>query len=209
MEKENNMLIEKYKIKIKENINAGDHNLPRFSLSYRAKNNDPRHVSYDILTALSENSDIIIELNTDFFETNTNVSGQFFRQLENAVQSLGLTFNRKEFPSAQYYSILGFKIESKNKKQAQKIAVYVPGIIWTKESFRNYLPLCGARYYITGHPMDAEDIVNKIWEMDGQEIKNTFKLIVFDYTFYGQMGIETNLYCKEDFHRLLGYKKDG
>ncbi|NLM27737.1 MAG: hypothetical protein GX211_06110 [Clostridiaceae bacterium] len=203
------MLFEKYKIKLKENSSSVDHNLPRFSLSYRAKKSDPRHVSYNILTALSENSDIIIELNTDFFDSNPNVNGQYFQQFADEVLSLGLTYSRKEFPSARCYSILGFRIESKNKKNAQKIAVYVPRDIWTNESFRNHLPICGARYYITNRPMDAEDIVNKIWTMDGKEIKNTFKLIIFDYTFYGQMGIETNLYNIDDFNKLLGYKKDG
>lgn len=206
LKKENIMIFEKYNLKLKENINITNHNLPRFSLSYRVKKNDPRHVSFDIISALSENSDIIIELDTDFFDNNPRINSQYFQQFVDDMSSLGLTRYCKAFPSVQKYTIMGFQIESKKKKQAEKVAVYVPRNIWLNESFRDNLPICGARYYITNHPMDNKDIVNKIWTMDEKEINNTFKLIIFDFAFYGQMGIITDLFNKEDFHRLFGYK---
>jgi hypothetical protein len=87
--------------------------------------------------------------------------------------------------------------------------VYVPHDVWKNESFKDKLPISGARYYITNYPMEAEDIVNKILTMDDKEIKTTFKLIIFDFAFYGQMGIVTDVLNKDDFHRLLRYKKDG
>jgi hypothetical protein len=65
------MPFKKYTLKLKENNNIINQNLPRFSLSYRTKREDPRHVSYDIITALSENSDIImLENNAFLFLTN-------------------------------------------------------------------------------------------------------------------------------------------
>jgi len=200
------MPLKKYKLKLKENIDTVDQKLPRFSLSYRVKKENPGHASYDILTALSENNDIIIEIDTDYFDSKLNINRQYFQQFVDTVSSLGLTHSLKEFTSAQSYSLFGFRVESGKKKQTRKLAVYVPHNVWENEILKDILPGCGARYYITKYPMDAEDIVNKIWTMDEIEIKNTFKLIIFDFAFYGQMGIVTDVLGKEDFQRLLGCK---
>ena len=203
------MPFKKYTLKLKENNNIINQNLPRFSLSYRTKREDPRHVSYDIITALSENSDIIIELDTNFFDNKLNIDGQCFQRFIDAAKSLGLTHSSKEFASTHSYSIFGFRVDSGKKKQTQRFAVYVPHDVWKNESFKDKLPISGARYYITNYPMEAEDIVNKILTMDDKEIRTTFKLIIFDFAFYGQMGIVTDVLNKDDFHRLLGCKNDG
>jgi len=200
------MLFKKYKLKLRENSNISDQNIPRFSLSYQVKKVDPGNASYDILTALSDNSDIIIELDTDYLDDKLNINRRCFQRFTNTVSSLGLTHSLKEFASTHSYSMFGFQMESRKKKQTHKFAVYVPRNVWENELFKDNLPICGARYYVTKSPMNAEDIVNKIWTMDEKEIKKIFKLIIFDFTFYGQMGIVTDLFNKEDIHRLLGYK---
>jgi hypothetical protein len=98
------MPFKKYTLKLKENNNIINQNLPRFSLSYRTKREDPRHVSYDIITALSENNDIIIELDTNFFDNKLNIDGQCFQRFIDAAKSLGLTHSSKEFASTHSYN---------------------------------------------------------------------------------------------------------
>lgn len=115
------MPFKKYKLKLKENNNISNQNLPRFSLSYRVKRKDPRHVSYDLLTALSENSDIIIELDTNFFDNKLNIDRQCFQQFIDAAKSLGLAQSSKEFASTHSYSIFGFRVDSGKKKTNTKI----------------------------------------------------------------------------------------
>lgn len=120
------MPFKKYTLKLKENNNIINQNLPRFSLSYRTKREDPRHVSYDIITALSENSDIIIELDTNFFDNKLNIDGQCFQRFIDAAKSLGLTHSYKEFASTHSYSIFGFRVESSKKNKYKNLWFMFP-----------------------------------------------------------------------------------
>lgn len=200
------MPLGKYSLKLKKNKNYIDQNSPQYSLSYRVKKEDPRHASHAILSALIGCNDVIIELNTDLIDNKFEKNVQSFDRFVNYIRSSKLEYSNRNIPSKKIYSIFGFNIESNKKKELQEFLVYVPNKVWSDTSFKDFLPVCGARYYITESPMASESIVSKLPEMDEKEKKETFKLIVFDYTLIGQMGLVSDKLCREDFQKLLGCK---
>lgn len=198
------MALDKYKLKLKKNKGRTDENLPGYSLSYKTNALNPNPAGYAILSALAGNHDVVIELNTDMFRNMSGIGEDAAAKFLKDAISRHLAHSCKKVRSEQMQTFFGFPTGSKRKKEAQRIAAYIPNVVWREESFQSVLPVCGAVYYFADEPMDAEAIVNDIWNMAEEEKASRFRMIVFNMAEFGQMGITTRSVGEEGLEGLLG-----
>lgn len=198
------MTLDNYKLKLNKNGDSSNIDIPQYSITYRTNSKKPNHASYDILSALKENNDVIIEISTDlFFDSGANKE-DYVNQFLNAINSLNIKYIHRKIPSAKKPSIFGFSIESKKKVEAHEIIAYVPDGVWAEGSLRDNLPISGARYYITKEPMGDTNILNDIRNMSEEEKAGIFRLIIFDLALLGQIGINSSFLEAGELNRLLG-----
>lgn len=192
------------KVKLKKNKTREDEIQPGYSLSYKTNVLDPNQAAYAILSELAQKHDVIIELNTELFLNFSTSKRDHSTKFLNDIRSRNLKCSFNKMPSDRHTAIFGVPIGNGKKETAQKIAAYVPNLIWKEESFRSVLPACGARYYIVEKPIDAEVTVNSLWNMSEEEKAVMFGMIIFNMAEFGQMGIVTNTVGEEELKRLLG-----
>lgn len=198
------MAIGKYRIKIKKNRDTVNVDYPQYSLIYKKDTRNPNRASYDILSAFIGNGDIVMEYNSDLHIELGGKKMQYAAELLNQIHTYQLEFVHKNNPSQHRVTLFGVPLENRKKAEADEVVAYVPNHIWKEETFVDVLPACGARYYITRGALDAGSILDTLQKMSEEEKTETFKLIVFDLTSFGQMGISTKYLGLDDLNELLG-----
>jgi hypothetical protein len=197
------MSLDKYRLKLQKYRDAAEVGGPQFTLRYKARSDNPKHVSHSILTPLFGNDDVIILLSTEFFQNagdeNHSLVGKF---VENARQ-LGLFVVERSRPKEQKVTLFGFPSKMKKKVEVLEAAAYVPNRVW-KDSFRDIVPMCGARYYVLQQMFSIHDFMSGIFDMTEEEIAKTFLTSIFDLAAVGQMGISSNIMDQSEISRRLG-----
>lgn len=191
----------KYRIKlIKNKEGLGG---PRYSVTYKA--NMRNRISYAILSALIQNRDVVMTMNTDLMFGMEGREQRFFEEFLQRVKDSGLQYLSRTVPSNKQFSIFGFVMNrpKKKKEDAQEIAVYVPNAVWRQEDFGSFLPIGGVQYYVTDTPMDASETVRTILDMSGEEKTKTFSMDVYDISLLGQIGINVRDIGEAELERLL------
>lgn len=205
MEGSGTMELAPYKIKLCRNKNTGDGSC-QYSLTYKIGKGDISQAGYDILSALAGDSDLIIELNTDLFSGVSQDPWKCSEKLLSDIQTYNLVYNSRSGPSRALVHFFGMTVERRDKKQVQETAAYVPNSIWKNPSFRDFLPACGARYYITGEPMDARTAVDSLFTLPEEQKAVRFRMILFHMAQYARFGIVSEKVSEEELRGLLGLK---
>lgn len=199
------MDLSKYKLKLRRNKDSSDDSSPQYALKYKAKSDHPRQVSFSILSALIENNDVIVILNSGLLQTGRNGDNSPIERFMGYVRELGLFHVQRNTQADQKVSILGFPAKTKNKTEIQEIAVYVPNQIWYQH-FAEFLPLCGARYLVTRSSLSISNFTAHIFDMTSEELAKTFAHNIFDLAPAGQMGISSYIKDPAGIAELLGIR---
>lgn len=201
------MAIKDLKIKVKENKSDGSFSSPKFSISMKqsSSSDENRANSYEVLSALKGDSDIIIEVNSSLLNIPPWQRETYAKDFLYSVRELGLDYRYKKGVSQSSLSFLaqlfGF---GKNNQSAHEILAYVPHSVWESENFYKILPIHGARYYVLKEPGDSSKILDQISNMLDEEKLDYFKFTVFDTSTFSYMGINGNNLTIDDIKRSLG-----
>ena len=195
------MSLDKYKLKLKINQDKAENGSPQFTLKYKAKSDIPKHVSHSILSALFGDDDVIILLSSEFFQDIENHSP--ISRIIDSARQLGLFVVERNKPKERSISLFGIQSNFKKKVDVLEAAVYVPNRVW-KDSFRDIVPLCGARYFVVQQMFSIHDFMNGIFDMTEEAIAKTFLTRIFDLPVIGQMGISSDFIDHAEIAKRLG-----
>jgi hypothetical protein len=181
-------------IQIKENKLWGADSSPRFTLKLKVKTSEEqkRKNSYDVLSKLIGNSDVIIELNGSLLNLPAKKRDSYILKFIEDVKALGLEYRCSKVASVSSPSLLN--LFGNKTTQEQVVVTYMPNEIWSKAEMKNLLSFYGARYIVLKERSDAPEILNYLQKMQENEQIEYFKLIAYDAMCLNAMGIFTNYY---------------
>lgn len=198
------MVLENKNIKLKQVNTDASLESAQISLTYKQQGSEEkaRESSYEILSALKSDNDVIIELNSTLFNLPDKEKDSYFRKFVETIRSLDLEYRYRKV-SVNTQSIFSFLFGQKTV-QAHEILVYVPHEVWLTETFRSILPIYGARYYVTKEAAEADEILEEMYRMMDFDKLDFFKLIIFDAGTLSSMGINSSSLTIEDLKEMLG-----
>ena len=199
------MLSGNKRIKLRENKTDGSLGFARYSITVGvpASEEQCRQTSFDILSALKQDSDAIMEINSSLFNMNKNERDEIALLLLEDLKDLGLHYRYRKVSSVASPSFFSMLL-GKKESQAHEFLVYIPDTVWQSENFKSLMPAYGARYYFLKESTDSGKVFDDMYRMLDSEKLNYFRLIVFDSGMLGSMGINTNSMDVKDIKSLLG-----
>lgn len=197
------MSLDKYRLRLQQNRDKAENGSPQFTLKYNVKSDNPKHVSHSILSPLIGNDDVIIIVSTEFFQNTGNGNQTPIHRFIENVRQLGLFVVERNRPIEQKVSLFGFQTNMRKKVELLEAAVYVPNQVW-KDSFRDIVPMCGARYFVLQQMISVNAFMGGILDMTEEVIAKTFSTSIFDLAAAGQMGISSNIMDLAEISRRLG-----
>jgi len=194
-----------YKIKLSKNKVAGK-SFHQYVLTYKTGRESAGQAGYPILSALAGDSDLILELDTELFYGVSQDPDRCAEKLLKDIRSLNLDHSSRLVASRRPVRFFGLSLERKDGKQAHQIAAYVPNRIWKEPFFRDVLPACGARYYITREPMDARTVLDGLFTLSDEQKVAMFRLILFHLAEHRIVGIMSAEDQEVELRSLLGLR---
>lgn len=188
-------------IKIKLTDNTGKKDLSRFSVSYSFKKMTKEQASYEILSVLKGEDDIIIEITSSLINMGERVNKAVGEKLASSFDALGIEYIKKKTVVNARRQILSISIEGK-KVEGFEFFAYIPDQVWKSKSFFEVLPENGVMYHILkpgkDHDLDAFSV------LDENEKRELCSMSIFDNTQLSSMGINTVDLNKEELLQRLG-----
>ncbi len=197
------MSFDKYKIKIKKINDKAQDIVPQYTLSYRSDLGNAGSASHEILSAFIEKNDVIIEINSDMSGLGA-VRNDPVAEFMEKTGGFNLAYTMRNVPSERRRTVFGFSLDSKKKKDANEALVYIPNNIWHHPGFSSFLPVYGAKYYITNDTDDVSAELSSIVKMSEEERKSYFSVTLFDLPVCGRMGILSTHLSMEQINGMLG-----
>lgn len=197
------MDLAQYRIKLRRNRD-GSSRLHQYALTYKRVKGHINQAGYDIVSALAGDSDLIVEFSTDLFYGVGTDPGKCAEKFLNDIQSMNLEHISRKVPSQLPVVILGINMGKKEKLQAHEIAAYVPNRVWKSPSFRDVLPVCGARFYIAGEPADARKALDNLFDLSEEQKAAAFRMILFHMAEYERFGIMSASDMEKELRGMLG-----
>jgi hypothetical protein len=194
-------------LKIKENKLASGLDSPRYMITYKVKapEEENRKNSFEIISALKGNNDVLIEFNSSLLILNASSSESCASNFMKAVKTMNLSYRYRKSAPLGKKSFLS-QLLNGGSKDAHEMLVYIPDELWKQEGFYSILPTGGLRYYISNGPTDENKILEDVFNghLMGEEKIDFFNLVIFDCSAMGQMGIVSNHISFDELKETLG-----
>lgn len=197
-----------HSIKIRENKSASDVSSARYYISYAGKGNNTvqRDKSFELLSKLKGNRDILIELKSSLLSMDIYHREKCAIDFLRGVKDLGLSFRSRKVPSKESSSILTklFTL-GQAPKDSYEIIAHVPAATWNDPIFKALIPYNGVMYYVCKEDSDPQKLMDDIFngQVFDEEKLELFEVFVYDCIGFEQMGIFTNKMDKIDIERKL------
>jgi hypothetical protein len=191
------------KFKLVENTNAKNGS-SKFTLSYFSRKIDSIQASDEIISALKADSDIILEVNSEYHNLNENENTALATKLTGAYERMNVEYRKKKIVVDSRRSILSFAIKSE-KVEGFQLFAYITDEIWCEQEFKKLIPDIVVKYYIL--KPDSEINLDAFIASDEQEKLDLCTMEIFDLKSLGSMGINTSMLKKEDISGMLGNNK--
>lgn len=187
------------KIKLAEVDTSKNPQASRFSLAYRARKMDNSQVSYEILSKLKAQADMILEVNSSLLNLSEKENKELFSKLVDALEKMNIEYRNKKIKVNAKRSVLSISVSSKEIEGFELLAL-ISDKAWRDEATKKIIPQIGVRYYIleAGTQISPDSFAN----LDEEEKNKLCKMIIFDHILFGCMGINT-AYKKEDILNIL------
>lgn len=191
-------------IKIKENKSRESLDTARFHLSYKLieKLEQLRPFCYNLLSSLKGSSDVVMEINTNLVAVSQTSDKDLIQYYTELAKKLGLDYKYRKIPFAGNNSIFS-KLFNMKKQDAYELVIHIPAAIWDTEGFSDYINTCGTRYYFTDNEKSTDKLLDEMDKMTDIDKHNFFKMIVFDMSSVGNMGINSRKLELCDIKKLL------
>jgi len=201
------MVLKTRNIKVKKVSNEISLSTAQYSVSYKQKKEtveNTRKSSYEIISALKDNSDLLIEMDSSlFFLPEKNRAG-FIRDYMKKFKALELDYRYYNAP-ANSNSLKGFLMGDKTTERHQ-LLLYLPHEIWLTEEFRSILPIHGIRYYIIPEQLKPDDLFIKFYQMMDIDKLDYFPLIIFVPGTIPYIGLNSKFFTIDDIKKKLRNK---
>jgi hypothetical protein len=187
------------KIKISEIDTVKNPQAVKFSLTYHARKMDNSQVSYEIMSKLKGQEDIILEVNSSLLNLSEKENKELFSKLEDTFEKMDIKYNNKKIKVTAKRAILSISVSNKEINGFQLFA-RITDITWNDEAFKRIIPQIGIRYYIleSGNQIDPDSFA----VLDDEEKDKLCSMVIFDNIFFGCMGINTP-YKKDEILDIL------
>ena len=192
-------------IKLKDNKTENCLDSARFTLNY-SQSKDPqagRLFTYRLLSLLKGSSDVIMEINSDLLVSNEKSKSDIIQFYVEYAKKLGLNYRYRKLPSSGSKSFFGKLLNQQKQQEAHELVIHIPAGIWEMEGFCDYINTCGTRYYFTGSEKFSGDLPDEMSKMTDNDKFNFFKMVVFDVSIMGNMGINSKTMELIDLKKLL------
>ncbi|NLX64763.1 MAG: hypothetical protein GX022_08345 [Clostridiaceae bacterium] len=190
-----------YKLKHIKNTDRNNINTPQYSLIYSQKKGSDIKTSYEIISLLKENNDIIVEVDTSLIiQSKRNKFN--YEDFISDIKKMNLQYSYKK-TQYQRQDILSALFGFKRTEDEHVVTIYVPDSVWKEEDFKKIIPDCGVRYYVMKGSDDARKVLDNINIMTDREKNSYFLYLIYDASEFCQMGISSNYYGYADIKRIL------
>ena len=193
------------KIKARENKSGGTFDNPRFTLTLGHTKLVEQQInnSYETLSKLIGNSDIVIVLDTSLMNLSSTKREPLALEFLENIRALGVAYKCTKTASSPNTSLLsGFM--GKKETQGFEIMAYIPHEIWVRDDFKKVLPFYGARYLVAKEKTEGSKLLDDMQKMLDTEKLDYFKLIIFSAIFFNSMGISAKYLTLSDIKNILG-----
>ncbi len=191
---------ERIKLKISENTNKRDPMISKFTISYSGKKMDNSEVSYEIISALKEERDLVIELNSSLLNMEEHGKKSLLESFTVQLDKLGIEYKNKKLMVNSRRTFLSIFLSAR-QVEGFKLFAHIPNEIWNDREFRKIIPVYGLRYYLPER--ESENNFNAFLDLDEEERYELCSMVIFDYTVLGSMGINAERLTKSDVEELL------
>ncbi len=198
-----------FKCKFTEMTTETNFKDPQYSINYNTgKSIESTVASYNIISALMEDKDIVMEINTSLFITGRNKSKTIAENFLSEIQKLDLIYNFRNIKCSNRKGFLNLNFGKNKEEEEQEILVYVPNEIWKNNKLYTILPHSGIRYYIvdgnTDSEEDAKTILDDMYKLNDEGKNDYYSMIIFDIVACTQMGIMTKKITASKIKNMLG-----
>jgi len=175
---------------------------PRYSLSYRRTDwgKGAKKLSYDIISRLVKDSDLLLEVNSSVFpELAPSDKEKIFQDLLVKLDGWNIEYKYGKRLYPKQTKVFGFSISQSKMDTEHQLLVYVPNQIWLKDEFWKFPPDYGVTYHVLSRNTNGLKFLEDIQsgQLMDEEIEELYEATIFDYFSFGQMGIDTSLSKKE------------
>lgn len=179
-------------LKFKDNKIRGSLEGAQYILTYRQDRNldEAARTSHAILSALKEEDEIVLELNSSLFYTSDKPKNELINQCIETAKKLGLEYRYRKVPPSGVSSLFE-KLLNRTRENAHELIVHIPAESWKNESILSLILPYGARYYATDSPSGNTSLLDAFSNMTDRDKLEHFRLIVFDMGMLGHMGINS------------------
>ncbi len=200
-----------FKYKLTETGIEANFKDPQYSISYmNNKGVENAEVSYNIISALIEDKDIILEVNTSLLIGKENKKASIAENFLKEVQKLNLVHTTRKIKSSRSKGVMYILFAKTKEEEGQEIIVYIPNDVWKSNELYTILPQMGIRYYVVKKNADSDENAKNILDnmplLDDQGKIDGYNMIIFDISSCCQMGIMTGEITSSKLKNCLIYK---
>lgn len=188
------------KLKITDNTNKNIPLISKFAISYSGKKMDNSEVSYEIISALKEDKDMIIELNSSLLNLDGQGKTLMLERFTGQLDRLGVEYKNKKVMVNTRRVILSISLDSR-QIEGFELYAHIPDGIWKAQEFKKTVPEMGVRYYIV--EKNSESNLDAFAAMNEEERHKMCSMVIFDHMSLGSMGINAARLTKHDIDELL------
>ncbi|MGI6086177.1 MAG: hypothetical protein ACOYIF_12225 [Acetivibrionales bacterium] len=181
-------------------------NAPQFSLSYKPEGGESKSdISYEILSALKKDRDVVIEINTSLILDAKRSIPFSPEKFLSQIRNLNLVYSYRKSQRQGKPDFFSFLFGGKRDEDCHEIIFYVPDDVWKAEAIKKILPTFGVKYYIKDNSgNDAHNVLDEMNRLTDKEKADYFSYVIFDVAEFNQMGISSNQYGSDDIKEALG-----
>lgn len=188
------------KTRITQNTSFKGNGTSQLSLSYTTKKLDNSQASYEIISSLKADDNIIIEVTSALLNLNENETKVLESQLIDSFEEIGLDYRKKKISVNAKRTLFSIVMEGK-KRAGFELLAYIPNDIWCSDEFKKIIPNIGVRYYLP--KADTEINLDSFTNLEEEERSELCRMVIFDHIILGSMGINTSIYNKNDITEIL------
>jgi hypothetical protein len=183
--------------------NKPDSGLPQYTLSYKTGTGRPdTDISYEILSKLKKDKDVVIEINTSLFLSTALKTDIRPEAVLAEIRSLDLAYTYRKVKGTVNQGFLSMFF-GKRPEDFHEIYVYIPNNLWCSNIYKKLVPANGARFYILKKSEEGSLVLDKMACLTDLEKADHFEYIIFDLAELNRMGIISNMHSFEDIKKSL------
>ena len=198
------MAAENLKIKFTNTGKKENLDLPQFSITYKTAGKGDVNGSYEILSRLKKENDLIVEIKSTLNFGSDAENEKLTANCFDEIKKMDLLYHHKKVQAPARATILSILTARNKTVDAHEIWAYIPDSVWKEEGLRNIVSAYAARYYIAKKVENPQEFLNTMEQMSDDEKRKHFEMVVFNAPVFCQMGIASCNLTESDLKGLLG-----